>query len=122
MLVFISDYLKPTLDITYKFYLNPVHVVQSKYLHVVKSKEKTRNISIQMFHYSIATLFIIYGTACVSVWDPKWQNDAQFFNFCILSWVILLAEIAHVQGNFNGIVKVLESTVILNQKLEREFT
>jgi len=113
--------MKPVLDVTYKLYLNPVHGVQSEYLHVVKSKEKIRNIPIRMLPYLIFMLCLIYGTALATVWDPNWQKTAHYFNFYGLSIIIFLAEILWVHRSFDGIPRILDSTVFINQKLRGEF-
>lgn len=121
MLILFSKYMRPAMDITYKLYLSPVHGVKCKSWHVVKSKEKKRNISFKLPFFLMTLLFLAYGTACVHVWHSKWPDEKFLFNFFALNIVIYFSEIVLIHGNFNGITKVLESTVIINQKLQREF-
>jgi len=112
--------MKPFLDVTYKLFLNPVHGVQSEFLHVVKSKSIIRNIPVRMLPYIISAFIVIYGTALVSVWDSKWQSQTHFYNLYAFSIAIYVAEIVWVHRNVDGIVNILDSTIIINQTLQRK--
>jgi len=113
--------MKPVLDDTYSLYLNPVHGVQSEFLHVVKSKERIRNIPLGLLPFILGTLILVCATATLSVWDSKLHNEEQSFNLFAVVSMIYLAEILCVHRKFNGVANILESTVLINQKMERKF-
>jgi len=116
-----ADMIKPMLNGIYKMKISPVYVIQvNSEWHVMHSKKKRKKILIRLLPLFLACLAIIYGNEGIKVLKSETSYPGSIFNLFV--WIIMLYMGTGIVifYNLEGLVQILGSFAVLNQKLYRK--